>query len=131
MTIEMRVARLERTNRRLALGLGLAMLAVVLMAAKAPPKVVTAQRFIVQDSAGVERAVFGVGHRQLPETTAAVRFWKKDGSLAIDIGVDEKDQGDIAIMGPAKSFVGMAATKDLGTYVQVVDKTGRTTFSSP
>jgi hypothetical protein len=66
LSVQARLARLERENRwmrRGLLSLGVALTAVFLLAAQAPApkgKTVEAERFVVVDAEGKKRAVFGV-----------------------------------------------------------------------
>ncbi len=60
-TVEARLARLEREQRRLksAVAVGLVVAAALLLMGQAPPRTVTARRFVVRGAGGVELGAFG------------------------------------------------------------------------
>ena len=69
MSIEDRIARLERENRRLKVGALLGLLVIVavfIMGQARPPRVLEAEAFVLRDSTGVRLAQLSIEDDGLP-----------------------------------------------------------------
>ena len=117
-TLEMlgeRLERLERQNRRLKLGvLGVLVLmgSLVLMGAAAPPKVVEAEKFVLRDDQGRERAVLdtsadrsgfrlydAAGKKRTAIELGEISLYNENETQRINLGVERVDEGNGAAMG--------------------------------
>jgi len=94
MSNEERLLRLERSNRRLKAGMavfGIAAFALAILGAAAPtPKVLTAERFVLLDSSGRERAELSSNSK-----SAALQFSNADGSRALIVSAGSTDNAVI------------------------------------
>ena len=99
-TTEDRLARLEQSNRRLKAGLlasaTLASAAVILGAAAPPPKVYTAEKFVLVDPNGHERAELSANSK-----AAALQFINTNGTRGITIA-SSNDAGNGINLSDAK-----------------------------
>lgn len=87
-SIEERLGKVERQNRRLKIAGGVALVliwAVTLLSAAAPkPKTVDAERFVVVDNGGKQRAAFGVS-----ENGASLKISNEKGKTVVLMEVSE------------------------------------------
>jgi hypothetical protein len=94
MSSEERLLRLEQSNRRLKAGMvaiGVVATALLILGAAAPtPRVITAEKFVLLDSSGRERAELSSNSK-----AAALQFSNADGSRALIVSSGSTDNAVI------------------------------------
>jgi hypothetical protein len=133
MTLEERLTRLERMNRRLTLSLVLAggMVATLVVLAvggctgpTAPPESITARQFVLVDAKGKRRATLGT-------TTDRAGLWVFDegGKTRAMLGMFRDGPGLDLVDEGGKTRVGLALTKD-GPSLTLFDEKGQNAAAS-
>jgi hypothetical protein len=100
--IELRLARLERDNRRLRWAVGAALVgatcALLARAPRTPSDTVEASRFVVRDDKGRERALLGFDHPSSPRHSP------------IRLGLSNPDDGSSLVVWLSGAFAGVVAS---------------------
>jgi hypothetical protein len=139
MSLEDRVARLERENRRWKLLGAVALLglaAIFLMGQARGPQTVEAENFIVRDRDGVRRAILGASYPVGgDETSAGLAFYTAlpDGQLSqstfFQVGPGQEAVLQLASDRGVVSLRSGAA--DAGPRISVIDRQGGRGFVAP
>jgi hypothetical protein len=91
-TAEERLSRLEKSNRKLKVGIlaltTIVAATIILGAAAPPPKIVTAEKFVLLDPDGHERAEFSANNK-----SAALQFLNSNGTRGIMIASGGEGNG--------------------------------------
>ena len=128
MSIEERVARLERQNRRLKQGLAAVVLvvagAVIMGATKQTGlgETIEAQAFVVKDKSGKIRALLGVSKSSEP----TLQFYDKDGKWRAILGVNKDAEPTLQFYDKdGKRRAALGVTKDDESTLRLLDKDGK------
>jgi hypothetical protein len=119
MSVEERVQRLEKSNRRLKVGmlsLGIAATCIAVLGAAAPtPKAVTAEKFVLLDEAGNERAELSSNSK-----AAALQLLNVNGSRAAVVTAGSEGNAIFLADTAGQTREAMMVGKDSGARLSII-----------
>jgi hypothetical protein len=158
---ELRLARLERDNRRLRWAVGAALFgatcALVATVRRAPSDTIEASRFVVRDEQGRERALLGLDHPSAPRHSpvrlglsnpddgSSLVVWLSgafagivastrgpDGTpLRTEVFANPREGTGVRLAAAGRRAPAVLSARDGAGHLVLQDATGRTSFSAP